>query len=124
MIEKHFHDKQLVAEKAKKEDAVKVRKIASFIAKEVRNFWSNVQKLVEYKEQSRIEELRKKAMDQHLSFIVDQTEKISSMLAESFSAEMSSHGVPVQTGSKKELTLYEASHNPSLSDGTCVCLKS
>ena len=116
MIEKHFHDKEVAEEKAKKEDDSKVKKIASFMAKEIRNFWSNVQKLIEYKEQSRIEELRKKAMDQHLSFIVDQTEKISSMLAETFSADMSAHGMPLR---EKQGKLLESSQNPSLtvSDG-------
>jgi E1A-binding protein p400 len=39
--------------------------------------------LVEYKQQTRLEEKRKKALDQHLSFIVDQTEKYSTWLAES-----------------------------------------
>lgn len=41
------------------------------------------EKLVEYKQTTRLEEKRKKALDQHLSFIVDQTEKYSSWLAES-----------------------------------------
>jgi hypothetical protein len=38
---------------------------------------------VQYKVQSRIEEKRKKALDVHLNFIVGQTEKYSSWLAES-----------------------------------------
>lgn len=39
--------------------------------------------VVQYKVQSRIEEKRKKALDVHLNFIVGQTEKYSSWLAES-----------------------------------------
>lgn len=39
--------------------------------------------VVQYKLQSRIEEKRKKALDVHLNFIVGQTEKYSSWLAES-----------------------------------------
>ncbi len=38
---------------------------------------------MQYKVQSRIEEKRKKALDVHLNFIVGQTEKYSSWLAES-----------------------------------------
>lgn len=38
--------------------------------------------VVEFKQQSRLEEKRKKALDLHLSFIVDQTEKYSSWLTE------------------------------------------
>lgn len=37
--------------------------------------------LVEFKQQTRLEEKRKQALDQHLSFIVDQTEKYSQLLA-------------------------------------------
>lgn len=41
-----------------------------------------MEKLVEYKQNTRLEEKRKRALDQHLSFIVDQTEKYSQLLAE------------------------------------------
>jgi len=41
---------------------------------------------VQYKQQSRLGEKRKKAMDMHLSFIVDQTEKYSSWLTEGLMA--------------------------------------
>lgn len=44
-------------------------------------------KVVQYKVQSRIEEKRKKALDVHLNFIVGQTEKYSSWLAESLKQE-------------------------------------
>lgn len=38
--------------------------------------------VVQYKQQSRLDEKRKKALDLHLNFIVDQTEKYSSWLTE------------------------------------------
>lgn len=38
--------------------------------------------VVQYKQQSRLEEKRKKALDIHLNFIVDQTEKYSTWLTE------------------------------------------
>lgn len=38
--------------------------------------------LVEYRQQTRLEEKRKQALDQQLNFIVDQTEKYSQQLAE------------------------------------------
>ena len=37
---------------------------------------------MQYKQQSRLDEKRKKALDMHLSFIVDQTEKYSTWLTE------------------------------------------
>lgn len=39
-------------------------------------------KVVQYKQTQRLEEKKKKALDLHLSFIVDQTEKYSSWLTE------------------------------------------
>ncbi|XP_067632561.1 helicase domino isoform X1 [Eurosta solidaginis] len=82
MVQKFFQDKANAAQKAEKAQELHLKRIASFISKEVKMFWSNVEKLVEYKHHTKLEEKRKKALDQHLSFIVDQTEKFSQQLAE------------------------------------------
>uniref|UniRef100_A0A1A9WJY6 Helicase domino n=1 Tax=Glossina brevipalpis TaxID=37001 RepID=A0A1A9WJY6_9MUSC len=97
MVQKYFQDKANAAQKAEKAQEAHLKRVAAFIAKEVKMFWSNVEKLVEYKHHTKIEEKRKKALDQHLSFIVDQTEKFSQQLAE---------------GMNK--TLVDASANPSI----------
>ena len=52
------------------------------MAKIVRNFWSDVERIVEYKTQLKLEEKRKQAFDQHLNLIVTQTEKYSQLLVE------------------------------------------
>ncbi|KAL3268597.1 hypothetical protein HHI36_007704 [Cryptolaemus montrouzieri] len=82
MVQKYFQDKALAAQRAEKAHEQHLRRIAAFCAKEVKNFWNNVEKLVEYKQHTILEEKRKKALDQQLSFIVDQTEKYSQLLAE------------------------------------------
>lgn len=82
MVQKYFNDKAVAAQKAEKAQELQLKRIAGFLAKEIKFFWSNVEKLVEYKQQTKIKEKRKKALDQHLSFIVDQTEKYSQQLAE------------------------------------------
>lgn len=82
MVQKHFQDKAMAAHKAEKAQELQLKRIASFLSKEVKIFWSNVEKLVEYKQHTKLEEKRKKALDQHLSFIVDQTEKFSQQLTE------------------------------------------
>ncbi|KAF5292024.1 hypothetical protein FQA39_LY14141 [Lamprigera yunnana] len=82
MVQKYFQDKVLAAQKAEKAQEQHLRRVAAFCAKEIKNFWTNVEKLVEYKQNMRLEEKRKRALDQHLSFIVDQTEKYSQLLAE------------------------------------------
>lgn len=81
MVQKYFNDKAVAAQKAEKAQELQLKRIAGFLAKEIKFFWSNVEKLVEYKQQTKITEKRKKALDQHLSFIVDQTEKYSQQLA-------------------------------------------
>ena len=45
---------------------------------------------MQYKVQSRLEENRKKALDLHLNFIVDQTEKYSSWLVKSLKSQNTS----------------------------------
>uniref|UniRef100_A0A336MIX0 CSON001825 protein n=1 Tax=Culicoides sonorensis TaxID=179676 RepID=A0A336MIX0_CULSO len=81
MVQKHFQDKAIAAQKAEKAQEANLKRIAAFIAKEIKVFWSNVEKLVEFKQQTRLDEKRKKALDQQLSFIVDQTERYSKQLA-------------------------------------------
>ena len=50
--------------------------------------------VVQYKQQSRVDEKRKKALDLHLNFIVDQTEKYSSWLTEGLVAGAPASQVP------------------------------
>ncbi|XP_023242373.1 helicase domino-like, partial [Centruroides sculpturatus] len=82
MVLKYHQEREMKAERAEKEEHLKLRKIASQIAKEIKQFWTNIEKLVEFKQQTRLEEKRKKALDLHLNFIVDQTEKYSSWLTQ------------------------------------------
>ena len=86
MIMKYFQEQQQKELRAEKEEANRTRRIASNMAKMMKEFWSNIEKVVQYKQQSRLEEKRKKALDLHLSFIVDQTEKYSSWLTEGLQA--------------------------------------
>ncbi|OWF46679.1 helicase domino-like isoform X2 [Mizuhopecten yessoensis] len=82
MVSKYFQDLEQKEIRAEKEEAQKLKRIAGQIAKQVREFWTNVEKVVQYKQQTRNEEKRKKALDLHLNFIVDQTEKYSTWLTE------------------------------------------
>ncbi|XP_055631475.1 helicase domino isoform X2 [Toxorhynchites rutilus septentrionalis] len=82
MVQKHFQDKAMAAQRAEKAQELQLKRIAAFVAKEIKIFWGNVEKLVEYKQQTKLDEKRKKALDQQLSFIVDQTEKYSQQLVE------------------------------------------
>ncbi|XP_075705672.1 helicase SRCAP isoform X3 [Rhinoderma darwinii] len=85
MVVRHHEELKQKEERARREEQAKLRRIATSIAKEVRQFWSNVEKVVQFKQQSRLEEKRKKALDLQLDFIVGQTEKYSDLLSQSLS---------------------------------------
>ncbi|XP_035827815.1 helicase domino isoform X2 [Aplysia californica] len=80
MVSNHFKEQEQKELRAEKEEGIKLKKIASQMAKMVKEFWTNIEKVVQYKQTTRLEEKKKKALDLHLSFIVDQTEKYSSWL--------------------------------------------
>jgi hypothetical protein len=48
----------------------------------VKKFWTKIEKLVFYKNQLELEERKKKALDKQLDFLLGQTERYSTMLAE------------------------------------------
>lgn len=82
-IQKYFKDKEQKSEVAEKEEQKRLRKQAQLVAKDVQQFWKQVEKIIEYKKKTLHEEKRKQQLDKHLNFIVDQTEKYSSWLMES-----------------------------------------
>ena len=90
MIQKHFKDKELAVARAERTREANLKKIALTMAREVKTFWSNVNKLFEYRLKIKLDSKKKEALDQHLNFIVDKTEKYSSLLAESLAVEQGS----------------------------------
>lgn len=69
-------------EKKMKEGEQRLRKVALNISKDVKKFWMKIEKLVLYKHQLEVDEKRKKALDKQLEFLLGQTERYSTMLAE------------------------------------------
>ena len=94
MVQKHFKDKELASIRAEKMREATLRKIAANMSREVKAFWGNAQKLFEWRVRQKLEKKRKEALDQHLQFIVDKTEKYSTLLAESL-AETASGQVTI-----------------------------
>ncbi|CAI9734305.1 helicase domino-like [Octopus vulgaris] len=93
MVAKYHQEQDQKEQKAVKEEAQKLKRIAGQVAKQVKEFWANIEKVVQYKQQTRLEEKRRKALDIHLNFIVDQTEKYSSWLTESLAKSDLGKGV-------------------------------
>ncbi|KAI9122384.1 hypothetical protein K1719_007073 [Acacia pycnantha] len=69
-------------EKKMKEEELRLRKVALNISKDVKKFWMKIEKLVLYKHQMELDEKKKKALDKQLEFLLGQTERYSTMLAE------------------------------------------
>ncbi|WCJ28793.1 SNF2 domain-containing protein / helicase domain-containing protein [Euphorbia peplus] len=69
-------------EKKLKEEEHRLRKVALNITKDVKKFWVKIEKLVLYKHQMELDEKKKKALDKQLEFLLGQTERYSTMLAE------------------------------------------
>ncbi|XP_022718312.1 protein PHOTOPERIOD-INDEPENDENT EARLY FLOWERING 1 isoform X2 [Durio zibethinus] len=75
-------DQATRGEKKLKEEEQRVRKVALNISKDVKKFWMKIEKLVLYKHQVELDEKKKKALDKQLEFLLGQTERYSTMLAE------------------------------------------
>ncbi|KAL1533985.1 Pharynx and intestine in excess protein 1 [Salvia divinorum] len=75
-------DQATRGEKKVKEEEQKLRKVALNISKDVKKFWIKIEKLVLYKHQLELDVKKKKALDKQLEFLLGQTERYSSMLAE------------------------------------------
>ncbi|XP_045807406.1 protein PHOTOPERIOD-INDEPENDENT EARLY FLOWERING 1 isoform X2 [Trifolium pratense] len=75
-------DQATRGEKKMKEEEQRLRKVALNISKDVKKFWTKIEKLVLYKHQMELDEKKKKALDKQLEFLLGQTERYSTMLAE------------------------------------------
>ena len=69
-------------ERKAKEEALQVRRLSSRMSKEVRRFWLKIDRIIAFKQKGDFDEIRQKAMDKHLVFIVKQTERYTNMIAE------------------------------------------
>lgn len=101
MVQKYFQDRALAAQRAELAQKAQLRRIAGFIAKEIKFFWENVEKLVEYKQQAKIEEKRIRAREQHLNFFVDHTEKITQQLAVGMNKQLADTSAAVSLNSSR-----------------------
>ncbi|KAK3606446.1 hypothetical protein CHS0354_041388 [Potamilus streckersoni] len=116
MVQKHFQDLEQKELRAEKEEALKLKKIANQLAKCVKEFWTNIEKVVQYKQQSRLDEKRKKALDLHLNFIVDQTEKYSTWLTEGLANSTKGSSVGSKAASPSRSMEGDVEFKPEVED--------
>ncbi|KAF8358901.1 ssl-1 [Pristionchus pacificus] len=89
-IARQAREKQAEIEKAEIRVVKDHRRSCAMIARMVKDFWLNVDKVVDHRKQVIIESKKRKALDQHLQFIVGEADKLSQVVAEGIVAETSS----------------------------------
>jgi SNF2-related domain/HSA len=77
----YFRNSEARAARKEREEMANTRRTASKVAREVRQFWGKLNRIVAFKQKLEADELRRKAMDKHLVFLVKQTERYTTMLA-------------------------------------------
>ncbi|PSS13807.1 Protein PHOTOPERIOD-INDEPENDENT EARLY FLOWERING like [Actinidia chinensis var. chinensis] len=93
-------------EKKVKEEEQRLRKVALNISKDVKKFWIKIEKLVLYKHQLELDEKKKKALDKQLEFLLGQTERYSTMLAENLvNSPISSKPIHSSAAAHEQLTI-------------------
>jgi len=112
MVTNYFKELEQKEMRAEKEEAGKLKKIAGQMSKMVKEFWTNIEKVVQYKQTTRLDEKKKKALDMHLNFIVDQTEKYSSWLTAGLKAEGSTTSSLVGSDGEHSVDSGDAEFQP------------
>ncbi|OVA11469.1 SNF2-related [Macleaya cordata] len=108
-------DQATRGEKKVKEEEQRLRKVALNISKDVKKFWMKIEKLVLYKHQLELEEKKKKALDRQLDFLLGQTERYSTMLAENLVDKPYPHK-PVCSDSAMEQHINQNEHEDEEGD--------
>ncbi|KAF0933873.1 hypothetical protein E2562_019320 [Oryza meyeriana var. granulata] len=109
-------DQATKGERKQKEEEVRLRKVALNISKDVKKFWTKIEKLVFYKNQLELEERKKKALDKQLDFLLGQTERYSTMLAENLvdvSFLQNQENESLQTNQRSQQELEQENINAS-----------
>ncbi|MFS7908575.1 putative DNA helicase chromatin remodeling SNF2 family [Helianthus anomalus] len=98
-------DQATRGERKVKEEELRMKKVALNISKDVKKFWTKIEKLVLYKHRLELDQKKKKALDKQLEFLLGQTERYSTMLAENLVDSSSKQHVP--SSSVQELPAVE-----------------
>ncbi|KAL0041297.1 hypothetical protein WJX77_011458 [Trebouxia sp. C0004] len=77
----------------RKEELLNLKKRAAWIAKEAMQFWRKAERVVQYKQQVVSNARKKEVMDKHLDFLVGQTQRYSTLLAQRLAGTEEQTGV-------------------------------
>lgn len=87
MCQKYHQEKELRAQRAERDEQQRIRKLAATIAKDVKTFWSNAEKLLEFRIHTKVAAKRKEALDLQLNLLVDRTEKFSDQIRDKLAVD-------------------------------------
>jgi len=77
-----WHEESKKEEKRQQKEAKQeIFRVAKWISREVKIFWGQIGVLVKHKQQRKLDEKRQQVLNEHLDFLVDQTQKYATMLA-------------------------------------------
>ncbi|KAG5190683.1 SNF2 family N-terminal domain-containing protein, partial [Tribonema minus] len=80
-VQLYFNNAEAREARREREQLAAERRAAARVAREVRHFWGKLNRVVAYKQKLEADEMRRRAMDKHLVFLVKQTERYTAMLA-------------------------------------------
>ncbi|POM67665.1 SNF2 family helicase/ATPase and F-box protein [Phytophthora palmivora] len=84
----HLERQEQRLARQKKSQELARRRTAARVGREMKKFWSKIDKIISYKVKLEADELRQRHMQKHLKQLVEQTEKYSTALAASFQQEV------------------------------------
>ncbi|VDK63136.1 unnamed protein product, partial [Onchocerca ochengi] len=89
-IARMLRDREQEKERSEQRAIREAKRVCALIAKMVRDFWQNVDKVVDLRAQEIIESMKRKALDQQLEMMVGHADKLSEMVQEGLIGEKSS----------------------------------
>ncbi|VIO92229.1 SNF2 family N-terminal domain containing protein [Brugia malayi] len=97
-IARMLRDREQEKERSEQRAVREAKRICALIAKMVRDFWQNVDRVVDLHAQEIIESMKRKALDQQLEVMVGHADKLSEMVQEGLIGEKSSRASSLRSG--------------------------
>lgn len=102
MVYRYHQEKRSKIERAEREHIQHMKKLAATQSKEIRSFWSSMEEIVDFRQKTKLEETRKKAIGLHLNYILDETTKFTNTCLEDPNADSNNKTTPIINSSTKE----------------------
>ncbi|CAI4229134.1 unnamed protein product [Auanema sp. JU1783] len=119
-IHKQKKEQEMEVERAEQRRIKEGKRICATIAKMVRDFWQNVDKVVDFRAQEILESKKRKALDQHLAFIVGEADKLSSLVQEGLVQEKTSKSPSIASKDDYDDAEFHLKHDDESDDESTI----